>query len=396
MARIYRTPVPNRTIQTVDDSVRQELSRAQRLGASEEVEQLGAGAADLTVDGEYSGQYADRLGPEFEELLSSPTVEEMPVYGISHGKDGYYAAERVDESPTTPKADPFATIRAGLSKKGTRNTHWLAVATAPYQPSPGHPFGTDTSELVGLPAAATHVRAVDTVPEPSQRTRPTPAKTVSTRHGDVDLYDASSLAFDPIYLYDLPYDAQGDVDPGVWDTFGDAEQEGGGAVGATVGDAIVGSASVGEMDPGVVAWQRVFDPAHEYVGEAVLENGLLRLEIDEDDRTLRADRYDADWDRWRLVSLPARSWEPVDLDVTEIGRVAVRGQLEFVDADTGDVYALNFGLHRGYDDVLWWRPAGEADPVPTGLQELLDPIASESVVDTQDAAELISREEVRK
>lgn len=294
MARLYRTPVPERAIQTVDDTVRQELARAQHLGATEEIKQLGAGSADLTVDGEYSGQYADRLGPEFEELLSSATIEAIPVYNVGHGKQGYYTTDQVDESPTTPKSDPFATIFARLSKNGTHNTHWLAVTTRPSQPEPGHSFGNDTTGYIGIPVDAQRVRAVDATSQPTERDPdPTPDATIQAEHGAVDLHDATALAFsEPVYLYDLPYAAQGDVDPGVWDTHDESRTDA----------------------DGVVAWQRVFDTSHEFAGDAVVENGILRLTISEPagedgTGTLTAERWDDANSTWSSVSLTATDWD---------------------------------------------------------------------------------------
>jgi hypothetical protein len=323
----------------------------------------------------------------------------LPVSGSTHvGVDGYYAVGSTRRNPVLAEPrldDPAAsdvaeTVRFGLERAGSRKTHVVGVETSVSQPELGHSFGNDTDAIVGLPAAARRVRLVDATSEPTVRERPTPVATVEAEHGAVDLYDASSETVDdPVYLYDLAYDLQSDVDVGVWDTYGHN----------TIVDA-----------DGVVSWVRVFDTAHEFGdGAIVLENGLLRLTIDEptnadETASLDVEEFDAGADSWSAVELPSydtdldTDWQPVDVDLVHIGQASVRAQVEFeavAGVEEGDVYALDVELERGREELEVWIPASVSDAIPSDLQALLEPIASTSVVDSGVEQRLVARTEVR-
>jgi len=214
-------------------------------------------------------------------------------------------------------------------------------------------------------------------------------ETVEAEHGAVDLYDATSEAIDePLYLYDLPYGAQGDVDPGVWDTYGQADRL---------------------DEDGVVAWGRVFDTGHDFTGSVVIENGLLRLTIDEPDASdetasLEVEEYDADTSEWTAVALPVypddadTDWQPADVDLTHIGQARVAAQVEFeavAGVDEGDVYSVDVELERGRSDVEVWIPESVTEAIPADLEALLGEIASTSVVDSGVEQQLVARNEVR-
>lgn len=398
--RIYTATVPSGAFQNRrgTSDVGRQLSKLSTLGGSGQVAATGGTPEELPVDGQFRGRFAEVAGREMQELLAAPDIETVPFYAIGTDSpaDGYYVAESAGSGRVEPQTGGVVEFQGRLIREGTRNTHWLGLATGAYQPIPGNPFGSSTSALVGIPAAAEHVRAVDSVPAPTSRAVPSPVDTVEGEFGAVDLYDTDDLTFDPIYYYTLPYDLMGNVDAAVFDDYGTTLEDLASTSGATVGSATVGSATVGAREEPPFVHGQVFNPAHEFRGTAYIENGIFRLEVDDSTGHLRAERWNADWEEWRLVSLPSRSWEPEDLDVIELGRAAVRGQLEFVDADTGDAYALNFALHRGFDAIQWWQPDGESSAPPTGLEELLAPTAHDSDVDTQAHTRLVEREGVRK
>jgi hypothetical protein len=264
------------------------------------------------------------------------------------------------------------------------------VTTSPAEVD--HSFGADTTPLVGLPSAARRVRAVDGTASVTQRERNlSPTLTRTAQHGDVDLYDLDAIGIDsPVLLYDLDYDSQGDVDVGVWDSFGTE----------TITDS-----------GGIVRWQRVFDPAHDFAADAaaVIENGLLRLWInapDAGDETaiLEAERWDDVTESWSTVDLPAYAtgdidtdWQPAALTLTQIGQTSVHGQLEFAavaGTNAGDVYPVDVHLDRGWEDALITIPPNEPGPIPADLETLLAPIASMRVVDPEPNQRVITREEV--
>ena len=393
MRRYYRTEIPESSIASNRlDASRARLSRQGVLGGEGRVERVSGEAADVRLDVDYRGKYAERLARELREALSSDDIEAaaFAVDGTAtQPSDSYYTAELVDDQPAMPQAAGAVSVGANLTEVGTRKEQTLTVDTAPSQPSPGHPFGNDTDALIGIPGDARRVRIVDSTSEPTKSDRPVPVATVEATHGPIDLFDATAESInEPVYLYDLAYELQGDVDPGVWDTYGSADQL--------------------DQD-GVVAWGRVFSTSHDFgAGAIVLEKGLLRLTIDEPtnaDATaaLEAETYDAGTDSWSAVDLPsyadgdlATDWQPADVDLTHVGQARIEAQVEFeavAGTNAGDVYAADVQLDRGRDRAFITETSdGE---LPPDLEALLTPIAATSVVDPGVEQGLVAREEVR-
>ncbi|WP_239639084.1 hypothetical protein [Halorubrum aidingense] len=391
--------MPDRTVEIAPRSGGHETATAAVLDEGTYVESTGVSAQSFDVDVTFNGDrratwHADAL----ETLGNNPAIGVLPLGGSTHaGVDGYYVASstrrdpRLAEPPGADLAASDATesVTLTLERAGTRKRHVLAVKTAPSQPDPGHPFGNDTDAIVGLPADARRVRIVDATSSPTERERPTPVATVDAEHGAVDLFDATAEAIDePVYLFDLDYDLQGDVDPGVWDTYGQADRL---------------------DEDGVVSWGRVFATAHDFSGSVVCENGLLRVTIDEptnadETASLDVEEYDADADAWTTVALPEYSadldtdWQPTDVDLTHIGQASVRAQVEFeaVAGDQeGDVYALDVELERGRSELEVWIPESVDEAIPADLKTMLEPIAATNQVDSGAEQGLVAREEVR-
>ncbi|OYR54322.1 hypothetical protein DJ70_14150, partial [Halorubrum halodurans] len=265
--RYYRSEIPESSLASNRlDASQARLARQGVLGGEGRVTRLSGGADTNRLDVDYRGRYAERLARELREILSSNDIESAPFATVeaAQDSDAYYTAELVDGQPAMPQAAGAVSAGADITKRGTRNTHWIGLEVATSDDLT-NPYGTDQTARIGVPSAATRVRAVDSQSSPTERTMPTATQTVTAQHGDVDLIDTATLPEGtPTVLYDLPYDAQGDVDPGVWDTYGHA--------------------SIRDAD-GVVAWQRVFDTGHVFAADAecVLENGLLRVRLDEPD-----------------------------------------------------------------------------------------------------------------
>ena len=377
-----------------------ETATAAVLNGDTYVESTGVSALSFDIDVQFDGdRRATWRAAALEALGNNPDLSVLPVGGSTHdGVDGYYIAGSTRRSPgfAEPRdgalgaSDASESVNVTLERAGTRKTHLLAVRTAPTQPSPGHEFGNDLTALIGIPADARRVRIVDSTSSPTQRERPTPVATVDAEHGVVDLYDATSEAIDePVYLHDLAYDLQGDVDPGVWDTYGQADRL---------------------DEDGVVAWGRVFDTGHDFTGSVVFENGLLRLIIDEPDASdetasLDVEEYDAGTSEWTAVALPEypddvdTDWQPADVDIMCLDQVRVAAQIEFeavAGQNEGEVYSLNIELERGRDSVEVWIPETVTEQIPIDLESLLAPIASESVLDMGVSQTLVAREQVRK
>lgn len=401
--RLYMQPIPEGAQLEDRDSLRSNLTQQGILGGGAAADQLSQPPGDHVLRGQYrcrSATFAELMAEELRELGNSDGFDAIPFYRTDEtGDTGYYIVERVTEiGPVEPQERAIQQFQLSLSKAGTRRTQWQAVATHPTEPSPGHDFGTTEEARVGIPAAATKIRAVDEAIGPSQRVSPTPAFTVPAEYGDVEVYDATALAFDdPIFLYDTDYDTVGRSDPVVWDTLGNASKFD-----------TSGSTPVRQ-------WEHVFDPAHDPIGVIILDNGLLRVECDEANGTIAAEVWDAgghgvaphgtsphgsldddDNAAWTEVTLSHGDWELVDVDLTHISPVRAEAQLEFEDTSDGSLYAVDINLDRGLGRLQVWTPESVTASIPSGLADLFEPIASDAVYDPGVRQTLISREEVRR
>ncbi|RLM67623.1 hypothetical protein [Halorubrum sp. Atlit-26R] len=392
--RIYTIPLPEATTPTDQDALGTQLSEQGVLGSDAIVDALSSEAADLTLIGQYAlGPYhSEVVATELEELADS-AIGAVSLYGGAGSRSGYYQIRSADVEPVHAAGRDIWEWELSLTANGTRKSQFRAVETAPSQPDPGHPFGNGMSALVGVPSAARQVRIVDSTSDPTERIRPTPVDTVSGALGDVDRYDVADVAIDePVLLYDVPPDAQADVDVHVYDTRGrDAK-------------------FLESEDGRVRMWQSVFARDHEFTGNVVCSNGLVRIRVDEPtaaDATaaLDVEAWDAGASEWMAVDLPSYAdgeletqWEPVDVDLTHIGQASVRAQVEFeavAGTNEGDVYALDVELERGRSDVEVWVPDSVAELPPPDLEALLEPAASPSIVDSGADQGLVAREEVR-
>lgn len=376
--RLYRTPIPEDALQRPregnDQSARTQLAKLGLLEGESAVDTIAGQPGEVNLRAQYRGLYADRLALELSELLESDSLQNLtfaPTSGHTE-LDGYYAVETSNTGRVRPQENRLVEVDATLVREGTRASHRRAVRTNVVQPDPGNSFGNDTTALVGVPSAATRVRWIDDEPA-SQTETPTVTSTVTAEHGDVDLVDARAPSFsNPVLVYELGYDPQGDVDVGVWDTYGEA--------------------SITDADD-LVQWGRVFDPAHDprVNDELVIENGLLRLWFDDADNDLRAEEWNSGTSTWDTVTLGTSDWELLETDVRRIYGTRVEARVTFRDSTaTSTEYDIVLVLPRGYQKALWLAPDGASLP-PTGLEDLLDPIADGQVYDAQPKFGLVAR-----
>jgi hypothetical protein len=394
-AKIYKIPIPEATTPDERDSLGTQLSEQGVLGSDAIVEALSSEAADLTLTGRYAfgRYYSELVATELEELADS-ALGAVALYGGDSNRSGYYQIESAKVEPVHAGGRDIWEWTLTMTNVGTRKSQLQAVETAPSQPDPGHEFGNETSALVGVPSAARQVRAVDSTSDPTERIRPVAVDTVSTEFGDVDRFDATALAIDePVLLYDVAPDAQAAVDVHVYDTRGR------------------GAKYIESESGRVRMWQSVFARDHEFTGNVVFSNGLLRVTIDEPTAadataTLEVEQWDAGASEWTTVDLPSYAdgdlstdWQPADVDLTHIGQARVAAQVEFeavVGANEGDVYSVDVELERGREMLEVWIPESVSEAIPPDLRELLTPIAATSVVDSGVEQGLVAREEVRR
>lgn len=345
----------------------------------------------------FEGDDVSWRAAELDQLANAPqfapiAVADLPPVGL----DAYYAASSTTrDSQLNLSRSEFSSEKADtekvdltLTRIGTQKKVVRTLKPAPYMAD--HEFGNDLGALVALPADARKVRWLDR--DTDERELADPVDTVATAYGDADVYDlegALGFEFDaedppdaPLLVYEISKDQDANSDVRLWDTRGYESLE---------------------VD-GQRQWQHVFSKDHEFDGEIVVDNGLLRLWIDEDDGTVDAQEWDDSTEEWTDLGLaedqPA-DVELFDVDVQSIGMVRDRVQLtlDVSDLDTErdlDLFALDLILSNGRDDVLVTIPDGEEGPIPDDLQDWLEAIASESLVDAQPSKTLISRSEVRK
>lgn len=384
--KLYRTPIPGSSLRQSDDMTRPEVATLAGISSLPAVEKTGSQADEITLAGAYRGRYADRLGTELRELLDADALDAVPFYGVNDTPpdEAYVTADRAEGGRVAPVSDAAAQFRGRLVAQGTRATHRRAVhAAAQSSRQISHDFGNSVVGYIGVPSSATKVKWVSN--DTTARTTATADQTVAAEFGDVALYDVETAPTSPdvtgrpYLVYDLPYADEGDVDAGVWDTYGVSSKT--------------------DAD-GIVAWQRVFAAAHEFRGVPVIETGRLRTTLDTA-AGLTAERWDDGAGSWASVTLGTSDWVLDEVDLVRPGAAHVYAQLTFratadtTDRSQGDLYPLDAYWHRGWDDVQFAIPEGESGPIPSDLVTLLDPVAADTVINPRPDRTLLSREDLR-
>ncbi|GGO03462.1 hypothetical protein [Haloarcula pellucida] len=318
---------------------------------------------------EYRGQYAEKIVSELKELASSSTIEDVPFAAVSEStpSDGYYTVQSASANRNDPRTNKLQVFDGVLVEAGTRANKRRAVRLIKSQED--HPFGNATTAEVAAPATATQVQWLDR--ETESTSDPSLVTTRSAELGDVEIYDLQNAPYaDATLVYDIPYADEGPVDVRVWDERG------------------VGSRT--DSDD-VLQWQKVFSTAHEYAGERVISNGLVRLRVDQSP-ALSVERWDDANSTWTTQSLGTSSWSVTDLDVRHIGMARADARVVF--SDGSSEYPLDVSIKRGWTDPLWMEIDGEGG-TPAGLVDLLDPAASGQIYDPGADQGLVAREVVQ-
>ncbi|ELZ12505.1 hypothetical protein C478_10526 [Natrinema thermotolerans DSM 11552] len=340
-------------------------------------EMLAGPTPSISFDVAVDGPDGRRRGAELEHLLSQPMFAPVAVSIPSQPDlEGYYVGSSVDRDVVLSQegGDDHHVVPLTLSRAGTSGSHYRALETRPVDDEIDHPYGNDTTLLVGLPAVAKQVQWFD--PEGETRQLASPIETRSAEGGDVEIYDladgeAAVGTGSPALVYAIALEAEGDVDVGVFDTQGSGDR---------------------------ADWAQIFSPKTGLTGsEVVMCNGLIRLRLDEPNSTLEAQRWDATNTTWTTVGLEAdqpSTVELFDVDLETVAMARDRAQLTFtVD---GSLFALDAILARGDKDVLFTIPPNESGPIPADLENWLSPVASSSVVDPNASKDLVARSEVRR
>ena len=379
MKYLYHLPLPGEAQTSESDQLGTELAESGLLsGDGSVVDALSTSAADIRITGQFRAgeKYAPQLADELEDLASS-SLENLPLFRTDrrYSSAGYYELANADVSPAHPQTTSVFEYELSLREVGTKNSHYRALATKPRQLD--HEFGNDLDALLTLPKVARKTRWSD--PEDQTVASATPTDTRETEFGDVEIYDVedgeTAVGTDtPTLIYELDYVDEAETGLRVYDTLGHAEKA---------------------DDDGVRQWEVVTWTRHDLDDAVVLDSGALRVEIDEHAGTIDAEEWDGAG--WVDVGLTNDSdWLVYDVDLVRVGMVTATAQLTLEDESEGELFVLGVTLQRGDSEVLVDIPDGETGPVPAGIEDWLEPIASERLVDAQPSKGLVSRSEVRR
>lgn len=363
------------------------------------VESIATDPNELRLAGEFRGREDDLdtiMAAEVEDLFDAGGISEVAYHDVAEpdAADGYYTAENVSTSAPDPRLTDSTAFDGRLTRVGTRSDYHRAVGLV--SSTVDSPFGTGTPPAA-LPTSARMAQWVDRVSGDSMWA--TPTETVATEFGSVDLYDSADSPFDQTELvYDVPYSADGVDDVRVWDDYDRPLQVTSGTGSKTFGGSTFGGATFGgeTSEQEIVVgnrWRQVFRTNHQFVGKAVLETGRLQLVCDETGGRLSARRWDDADGRYAALELPNSEWRLFDLDIRRIGAARIDAQLAFTQRASNGVETVQVSLQRGLDGALIWRRDG-LDPLPTGLQERLAPIALDADVDLSPTKTLRATTEV--
>lgn len=391
--QLYTLPIPtDAKLQSRAEIQRQVSGQGVLQSDVPSVQSISLDPGQRLLRGQLRGRFSKAIAAGFEELFEGSAIEAVPYFDRDEATtvDGYYTL--TNETVEQPEArSPLAHQYDGvLTKVGTRRSHWRAVTTNATTET--NPFGSATTEYVGVSTRADRVRWYNS------ETKATENATVqATREGEHDaitVYDAAQSSYnDPVLIYTIPYEEEWPTDVRVWDDYGRDKVYREDFSGETVGSTTVGSTTVDGERTVPSTWQRVYRTTHDYVGQALLENDLLRLEPVEGDQLYAYQWTDAD-EVYKIVQLGASAWRLVEFDITEIGLEHVTAQAEWSDGTSS--YRLNLALRRGRDTVQFWEPANAGGSTPAGLVTRLDPIAGDSDRVTGASQTLVKRSEVNE
>ena len=363
------------------------------------VESLSLDPNEIAIAGEFRGREDDLdtiMAAEVEDLFDADDIEAVAYHDVADpdAADGYYTLSNVSTSAPDPRLTDSTKFDGRATRVGTRSDYHRAVQTA--STTVGSPFGSGTPH-VAVPLTGRMTQWVDRVS--GESIWATPATTVTTEFGGVELFDPTSSPYDQSELvYDVPYQDDGAVDVRVWDDYNRPLEATAGTGSKTLGGNTFGGNTFGgtttEQETVVGnRWRQVFRTNHQFVGRGVLETGRLQLVCDETGNRLSAGRWNPDTDRYERVSLPNSEWRLFDLDIRAIGAARIEAQLAFTRLDQDGIETVQVSLQRGLDGALIWRRDG-LDPLPSGLQVRLEPIALDADVDLSPTKTLRATTEV--
>ena len=404
-------------------------------GGGSAVEPVSLDPGQQMLQGAYRSQpvLGKLLANQFEELFDAGGIEYVPYCGRDEpdAMDGYYALENVDVNKVHPSTDAIQAFDGVLTKAGTKKSHVRAVHTAPSTVDTiGSSQWTNADpppapERVCLPVDARRPRWFDPVSGAVESASPLNRwqyPEIAGERVNFRTFALESASFynpnesaprPPALVYEYPYNREYKMDVHCWDTvpdvLGDEKviiREGDLAVGSTVGGpgAVVGEASVGESpreDNVTVAsaWQHVYRAGHDFRGECVLDNGVLRLRFDDERGSITAQRSRGHFNEWADQPLRSSVWALADVDLSHVGLARVGAQVTFEHGRTGERYSMDATLPRGYENAIFTVAQNQTGAPDFDLAQKLTPVAQFGGVSVRvpnQRAGLVEREDLQQ
>jgi len=396
--RLYAVEIPEDALQTRPARPGRRVASAGAVSSDfAAVQGVGSTATEQDLSGELVGRFAQLTATELEQLFSAD-LGPLPYFAIgtaSASDAGYYEASQARGiEPRDARDDRIQKFTGTLERVGTRRSHWRGMFANPEPVD--NPFGSGSTAEIGLNHRAQKVRWFDSATDSQAIEAATVQRTVKTERDEIDIYDATEPSFSqPTLIFSLPYRHEWRTDARIFDDRGVQKYHTETGSGDSVGSASVGTATIAGTRS-ATQWQQVFLTTHDFEGHHVVENGRLRLVLDDAGQT-RAYRYGHDDGQYNRVQLGLSDWRLFDVDLIDIGLARVDLQLEYEDTSASSLttHNLNCSLIRGRENALVANPSNEGS-VPTGLTDRLDPIAATSDQDPTPEMGVIPRSEVNR
>jgi len=385
--QLATVPLIESDVQARDEQqLRQILAQQSVLGSGRtNVKRLGSEAGDIRLQGllrpPLTSDKAELLATELAELSKS-AKSQVPLFRRDDSRSpgrferaGYYSVENATVQPAHPADQAVYQLDVSLSKAGARGNSYRAIRTNPQTIDHAWTDGSSTAEVL-IPITATKQQWLNEQTGETEYTTPFSGQATTT---DVvldirDLNDASVGTDAPTLIYDLGYQT---------DVYGVRVYDSRGA------DSRLSTDNIRQ-------WQVIHSSEHDIDSETVLQNGAIRLFLTDGlSGTITAEEFTSIFG-WDSIAIPDSTWFPLDIDFTSINQQRIAGQILFADSDDNATHPLNFKLAVGDQRVLFHTPESVSASVPSGLVDLLDPVAAGTDTDPQAQRTLIPKSEVRR
>lgn len=392
--KIYLVPLPkSTTTRPPSNSSRSQIQSAgliPRAGVA--TEKIALQNVDVTVRGQFRfGEFSRVLKRELESLGQSdyaaiPFVDDDNP--AADDQSGYYEVSDVEVNRAHETSELAHQYVLGLTFTDTRESAWRAVTTTSETVNTG--LATGTGGLIAVDSRAVNARWAD----PTGANTPTGAtvqETAETELSAVARYDPTEPTFDdPTLIYDLPLEHEGPADVRLWDTRGLDKYVTYGGDSDTVGSSTVGTATVGDAST-VRQWAHAYHPSFAFEGVPLVDNGLLRVRFDPE--VLVASEWDDANTQWSAIPIDHGDYTVFDYDIETIGPGMVEVFVEFEDRTDGSLDVAVLSFQRGLSRAV--VRDGPNSTVPSKLETMLQPIASDQTTDKRPSQTVVPRSEVK-